>query len=164
MAVNGLRCPAGLLILIFAATGMGCANHTQRGTALGAVGGSALGAIVGHQLGDAGMGALVGGLAGATAGGLAGNAQDEADRADAYAQHAAYQHRQRVYDSRAMTNRDVINMAYSGASDGLIISTMQSRGGRFDTSPDAVIHLHKQGVSDRVIQAMQQVESNRSRY
>ena len=149
---------AGLLLT--ASVGCSTANNTQKGTLLGAAGGSALGAIVGHQLGDAGVGALVGGLAGATAGGLAGNAQDEHERADNYARQANYERQARVRDLRAMTNRDVVNMARNGASDTLIISTMQTRGGRFNTAPDTIIALHNAGVSDRVIQAMQQIEAN----
>jgi hypothetical protein len=86
---------------------------------------------------------------------MVGNAKDEADRRDAYAQQAVYERNLRYRQQKAMSNGDVINMVANGASDPLIISTMRSRGGNFDVSPQSVIFLHNNGVSDNVIQAMQ---------
>jgi hypothetical protein len=40
-------------------------------------------------------------------------------------------------------------------SEDLIISTIQSRGGRFDLSPGGLIALKQSGVSDRVVLAAQ---------
>lgn len=146
-----------LLGVVLVATGAGCSNmnNTQKGAALGGAGGAGLGAIIGHQFGATGAGAAIGALAGTAGGALAGNAKDEADRRDNYARQAQYERGLRQRQARAMTNRDVSDMAGSGVSDQTIISTMRTRGGNFDTSPQAVIQLHNYGVSDAVIQAMQ---------
>jgi uncharacterized protein YcfJ len=142
---------------LFVTAGIGCANmnSTQKGAALGAAGGAGLGAIVGKQLGNTGAGALVGALAGTAGGALAGNMKDEADRRDNYARQAAYERSLRTREQRAMTNRDVIEMASNGVSDRTIIRTIKDRGGNFDTSPQGIIYLQRCGVSDTLVEAMQ---------
>ncbi|HTI52293.1 MAG TPA: YMGG-like glycine zipper-containing protein [Planctomycetaceae bacterium] len=130
-------------------------NSTQKGAALGAAGGAGLGAIVGKQLGNTGAGAAIGALAGTATGALAGNAKDEADKRDNYARQATYERNLRVREQRAMTNRDVIDMVAANVSDQAIIRTIRNRGANFDTSPQAIIYLQKYGVSDTVVEAMQ---------
>jgi uncharacterized protein YcfJ len=151
---------AGRLIVgsLIAASGFaGCQNmnSTQKGAVIGGAGGAGLGAIVGKQLGNTGAGAAIGALAGTATGALAGNAKDEADRRENYAKQAAYERNLRSREQRAMTNRDVIDMANSGVSDQIISSTINNRGGRFDTSPQSIIYLKERGVSDAVIERMQ---------
>lgn len=135
----------------------GCANmnSTQKGAALGAGGGAGLGAIIGHQFGSTGAGAAIGALAGTATGALVGNAKDEADKRENYARQAAYERNHRIREQRAMTNRDVLDMAAGGVADHRIIATIKNRGGNFDTSPQQIIYLNRYGVSDTVIEAMQ---------
>lgn len=142
---------------LFVAAASGCANmnSTQKGAALGAGGGAGLGAIIGHQFGNTGAGAAIGALAGTATGALVGNAKDEADKRDNYARQVAHERNLRVREQRAMTNRDVLDMAAGGVTDRRIIATIKDRGGKFDTSPQAIIYLNKYGVSDTVIEAMQ---------
>lgn len=136
----------------------GCSNmnNTQKGAALGAAGGAGVGAIVGKQLGNTGAGALIGGLAGTATGALVGNNKDKTEERDAYARQAAYEHNLRHQEHRAVTNRDVVDMVQNNVTDRTIINTIRDRGGRFDTSPRSIIALHEAGVSDPVIEAMQQ--------
>ncbi len=148
-------------MLVAACLGCSNMNNTQKGAALGAAGGAGLGAIVGNQLGSSGAGALIGGLAGTAVGALAGNAKDEADQKEAYAQQAAYERRERIREQRAMTNQDVVDMHANGVADSVIMSTMQDRGGNFNTSPSAIIALTRNGVSERVIQSMQYYNQRR---
>jgi len=54
-----------------------------------------------------------------------------------------------------LTNTDVISMAANGVSDETIVRSIQTRPNTFDTSPAALIDLKANGVSDRVLQAMQ---------
>jgi hypothetical protein len=46
-------------------------------------------------------------------------------------------------------------MAQTGLSEDVIINAVQTRGGRFDLSPNGLIYLKTNGVSDRVIRAVQ---------
>jgi len=134
---------------------IGCQNNTQTGAAIGSGLGALTGAIIGHQTGNKETGALIGAAAGAVGGGLLGNAADVQEERDAAITHAQHTEMARRADQMAVTNRDVINMTRKGVSDRVIVSTVQSRGGRFDTSPDAVIYMKENGVSDAVIQTMQ---------
>jgi len=153
-----MRNAGGLIVATLAAiSSSGCANmnSTQKGAALGAAGGAGLGAIVGKQLGSTGAGAAIGALAGTATGALAGNMKDEADRRDNYARQATYERNLRAREQRAMSNRDVLDMVSAGCSDQIIIRTMKDRGANFDTSPQSIIYLQRNGVSDNVIAAMQ---------
>jgi hypothetical protein len=144
-----------------AAAGAGCQNNTQKGAALGGLAGAGVGAIVGKQLGNTGAGALVGAGTGALAGGLVGNAEDKAEERDNALRSAAYEHGQRIQEMRAVTTRNVVEMAQGGVSDDVICNAIRTRGGRFDTTPDAIIALKNAGVSDRVIEVMQNTNAGR---
>ncbi len=146
-----------VLGLFAAAAGTGChsMSHAEHGALVGSGLGAGAGAIIGHGSGNSGAGALIGAATGALAGGLIGNAEDarqERDAAIAYASHAEYE---RQVALQSMTNQDVIRMTHSGVSAPVIIGTIRDRGGRFDLSPDAIIMLKQQGVSDDVVTAMQ---------
>ena len=142
-------------------TGCGSMNNTQKGAGLGAGLGALTGAIIGHQTGNRDKGALIGAALGGVGGGLLGNTQDKAEERDAALAHAHHSEMARRADQMAVTNRDVVNMSQNGISDQLIISTMQNRGGKFDTSPHAIIALREHQVSEGVIQAMNRYNSIR---
>jgi hypothetical protein len=54
----------------------------------------------------------------------------------------------------AMNNDSVIKLVKAGMSDTLIISSINSKAGNYDTSADGMIALKTAGVSDQVISAM----------
>lgn len=156
-----MRVPSKLLTCVVLALS-GCAqmNNTEKGAVIGGASGAGIGAIVGHQFGkQSGAGALIGGLVGTAGGALAGNAKDQRERADKYAAQAAYERGARYAEQRAITNRDVIDMTQKGVNEQHILTMMRTRGSRFDTSPQAIIALQQQGVSDAVLQAMIEQES-----
>lgn len=146
---------SAVLASLVASSGCAQMNNTQKGALFGGTAGAGLGAIIGHQFGKhSGTGALIGGLAGTATGALIGNGEDERERADRYAQQAAYERGARLQHQRALTNRDVIDLTQQGVSDRIIVSMMSARGTRFDTSSHAIIALQQYGVSDGVLQAM----------
>lgn len=136
---------------------LGCANmnNTQKGALVGTAGGAGLGAIVGKQLGNTGAGAAIGAVTGLAAGGLIGNAEDDREQRDNAQRQVAYQRDAAAREARAVTNSDVVNMARNGVEDGLICNEIRTHGGNFDTSPQSIIYLQREGVSSTVIQAMQ---------
>lgn len=144
---------AALLGSILAAGIPGCAaaNHTQAGAALGTGFGALAGAMIGSDSGHAGEGALIGAATGALVGGAIGNAEDQAEREIAAVAHA--QHVQQA--QQALTNADLVRLTQNGISDDVILSSVAARGGRFDLSPEAIISLKNQGVSDKVIIGVQ---------
>ena len=145
---------AGSLIAISC---LGCSNmnNTQKGAAIGGAGGTVVGAVVGKQLGNTGAGAAIGAVTGLATGALVGKAEDNAVERDNAARTAVYEHNMRVRESRAVTNSDIVYMAQNGINDTIICNEIRTRGGRFDTSPQSIINLQRSGVSDTVIQAMQ---------
>jgi hypothetical protein len=131
-------------------------NDTQVGAGVGAVGGAVLGGVIGHQFGRTGAGALVGGLAGTATGALVGNAKEVNDERDYYARQAAHYEFEQARERAAMlSNSDIINMTRAGCGDRIIMNAIQTRGGRFDTSPEQLIVLRQYGVSDEVVEMMQ---------
>jgi hypothetical protein len=51
-------------------------------------------------------------------------------------------------------NADIIKMAKAGLGDDILIQTIQTRPGHYDTAPDDLIALKTAGLSDRVISTM----------
>ncbi len=140
---------------LIAVAGAGCQNNTQRGAAIGGVGGGVVGAVVGKELGNTAAGALVGAGAGALAGGLIGNAEDKAEERDDALRAAAQERSARIHEAQAVTTREVVEMSQNNVSDEVICNAIRTRGGRFDTTPDGIIALKNAGVSDHVIEMMQ---------
>jgi hypothetical protein len=57
-------------------------------------------------------------------------------------------------DPSQMTNDSVLRMHSAGLSDDLIVQTINTQPGRFDTDPDTLIALKKTGLSDTILTAM----------
>ena len=57
-------------------------------------------------------------------------------------------------DPSQMTNDSVLRMHAAGLSDDLIVQTINTQPGRYDTDPDNLIALKKSGLSDQVLTAM----------
>jgi hypothetical protein len=148
-SLNNCIVAAGLAL---AASGCPSMNHTQSGAVVGSGLGALTGAVIGSNSGHAPGGALIGAAVGALAGGTVGHAEDHREARDAAFMQAAYEQQARG----ALTNFDLVRMAQSGMGDDVIISSIQTRGGRFDLGTEALINLKANGVSDRVIVAMQQ--------
>jgi hypothetical protein len=137
-------------------------GYYQNDTAVGAVTGGGLGAITGAIVGgkkNREGGALIGAGVGALTGGLIGKSVDNADEQRTAIGVAATQRANAQAAATAVTNFDLVEMTRAGVSDELIISTIRSRGGRFDLSPNQLIALKQNGVSGRVVMAAQTMSS-----
>jgi len=60
-----------------------------------------------------------------------------------------------VSKAHFIDNDTIIKMSKAGLDDAVIIQTIQTQPGRYDTSPDNLISLKDAGVSQQVIAAMQ---------
>lgn len=130
-------------------------NHTQSGTLGGAGLGAVAGAIVGQAVGSPGAGAAIGAATGAVTGNLVGQSEDLREQRDAAWAEAQYANAQAVAEAQALTEGDVLTMVQSGVGDAVIVQALQSRGCRWEGTPQAIIRLKQQGVSDAVLNAMQ---------
>jgi hypothetical protein len=55
---------------------------------------------------------------------------------------------------QVLNNDAIIKLVKAGLSDDLIVTTINSQSGAYDTSADAIIALKSAGVSDRVVAAI----------
>jgi len=113
------------------------------GSVIGGVLGAAAGAGIGSLSGNAGAGAGIGAAVGALGGGIIGS---QIDKKPAEGQAA---------DSSQMTVQQVVDLVRQGASDDAIIEKIRLSKSRFSLSPAQVSNLKQQGVSQKVIDAMQ---------
>jgi hypothetical protein len=132
---------------------VGC-SHTESGLAAGGVGGALVGGLVGNALGNTGAGAVVGAATGAIAGGAIGSS---ADRAEARADARAYATQQQAIQSARgpLGLEEVVRMAQSNVGDDVIIEQIRLTNAFYTLNAEQLIWLKQQGVSDRVIRAMQ---------
>ncbi|MEZ6128231.1 MAG: glycine zipper domain-containing protein [Planctomycetaceae bacterium] len=132
--------------------------NTQRGSVLGGLAGAAAGAAIGEHNDKPLAGALIGGAVGLVTGATLGNARDRqvADqRAYAYQQQQFQRQQLNQQLAKSVTPHDVITMTRSGLSETVIINHIQANGVRQELQIADVITLHDNGVSERVISAMQ---------
>lgn len=152
-----------LLLAVFGLLplGSGCAHmtHSGRGALVGSGLGAATGAIIGNQSGNSGGGALIGAAAGALGGALLGQTHDAMDDRDAALARAYSAEQHAAFQQTALSNTDVILMAQNGLGPDVIVNSIRTRGGQFDTSPPGLIALKQNGVPDSVIAVMQQTPS-----
>lgn len=146
MRIRSLLLP---LIAVFVLPSFARAQQAERGAALGGIGGALAGAAVGKNNGDTAAGALIGGALGLFTGAAIGNSADQRQR------RAAYQNQQMYLYSRAATANDVVSMSQNGVGEDVIINHIRENGIQRRPDVSEVIALHRQGVSERVITAMQ---------
>ena len=135
-------------------------NDTASGTFLGGAMGAITGAVIGGRK-HGGQDALIGAGVGAVTGNLLGRSKDQDDARRAANGAAAVGQLNQQAAALAVTNYDLLQMTRAGISEDVIISTMRSRGARIDLSPQSLIALKQQGVSDRVVMAAQDMSAGR---
>lgn len=138
----------GSLILL-SVCGCKSMNNTEAGAVGGGALGAGIGALAGAATGHAGAGAAIGAGVGAITGGLIGNSQDkaEAKQKQVAADWAAH--------NPPLGLPDVVQMTQQHISDDLIIRQMEVTRSYYNLRPEDITYLKSQGVSDRVVYAMQ---------
>ena len=135
-------------------------RHTTQGATLGGVAGAIAGGIIGHQNDETPEGALIGGAVGAIAGGLLGNAKDAQVARDHHYQHQLWHQQQQITQMQqrlqAVSLAEVVQMSRSGLSDAVIMNHVRTHGVAHQLTAREIIDLHRNGVSEPVITAMQQ--------
>lgn len=129
--------------------------HTASGAAIGGLTGAAIGALAGADTGKALEGAAIGAAAGGSLGGLVGNQADRAESQDQAVRQANYN----AAYSRAVSPQQVVEMVGSGLSDQVITEQIRNHGVTQNLNVDDLVLLKQRGVSDAVINAMQQART-----
>ncbi len=137
---------------------IGCRSpyYADLGAALGGVAGGLAGAALGDHSGNAVGGALLGSAVGAVTGAAVGDSMDaEVDRRQAIAET-----RRRL--ANAVSPADVTAMSASGLGENVIINHIRANGVKSSLTPGQIIELHENGVSEKVINAMQREGSRQA--
>jgi hypothetical protein len=141
--------------LIPLAVAAGCCSpyHSDQGALTGGLLGLGTGAIAGHALGNTVAGAAIGTGVGALGGAAIGAAMDsnEAKNRALIAQQLG-----RPIDPNAVTVPDVIAMTRAKVNEDLVINHIHAHGMAAPLASADLINLPQQGVSPRVIAAMQE--------
>lgn len=124
--------------------------HTERGAVLGGLGGALAGAAIGNHNGETAGGALIGGAAGLLGGALLGSSMDAEQSRQRYVEQQYI-----AQNSRAVTIGEVLSMTRSGVSEGVMINHINQHGVQQRLEVSDVILLHREGVSEPVLTALQ---------
>ncbi len=139
-----------LVILLLGLVGCRSPYFADRGAAVGGIAGGLAGAALGDHSGQAVGGALVGSAVGALTGAAIGDSMD----AEVERRQAAVETQRRL--ANAVSTTDVTAMTASGLGDNVIVNHIRANGVRSSLTPSQIIELHENGVSETVINAMQQ--------
>lgn len=138
--------------LVACACGCNSPYRADQGALLGGLGGAGVGAIVGNAVGDTGAGAAIGAGVGALSGAAVGASLDEIEARN-QAEIAA--RLGRPAPAGAVTIDDVIAMTRAGVPEEIVVTHVQSHGIVAPLRATDLILLQQQGVSPRVVNAMQ---------
>ena len=148
-----------LLVLcsFFIVCSYGCQNNKTRvaeGAVIGGLLGGAAGGIIGHQSGHGGEGAGIGIAAGALTGALVGSQINKPQKQET-AESAAQVVEEKSPETKQLSMQQIINMSKQGLKDDEIIEEIRATNSKFSLSAEGIDYLRKEGVSERVISAMQ---------
>ena len=146
------------LVCVFA----GCESNKTRvaeGAVIGGLLGGAAGGIIGHQSGNAGAGAGIGIAAGAVTGAIIGSQMNKPQKKE-QAQTTSEatqgtQTQEAKVENGQLSIEQIVQMHKQGLKDDEIIAKIKSTNSKFNLSADGSNYLEEQGVSQKVIDAMQ---------
>jgi len=154
MVFSAMRSCFWLTPVVLAAT-LGCASphRADQGALIGGLIGAGTGALIGESSGNAAAGAALGAGVGALTGAVVGSEIDEAEARNRALIEAQMGRRIRT---GAVTIDDVVMMTHSGVDEELIANHVRSNGAARMPSAADLVYLNEQGVSKRVVMAMQE--------
>lgn len=128
----------------------GCQSNktrTAEGAVIGGVLGATAGGIIGHQTHHGAEGAGIGAAVGAIAGGIIGSQIEKPTQTTSQAAQASTSHQ--------MTLQQIVDLSQQGVNEDVIIGKIHQTNSRFTLTQIDIDYLKEQGVSQRVIDAMQ---------
>lgn len=139
----------------------GCASpyRSDQGALLGGLLGAGTGALVGSAVGNAGAGAAIGAGVGAISGAAIGS---ELDEIEARNRAEIAQHLGRPVPAQPVAIDDVIAMSKAGVDENLIVNHVRAHGVAAPPNASDLILLQREGVSARIVAAMQEPPAPRA--
>jgi uncharacterized protein YcfJ len=124
-------------------------NRAGEGAVIGGALGAGLGAIIGHQSGETGEGAALGAGAGALAGALIGSQQQKQP------QSGQPQQQVQANNPNQMSAAQIVELTRQGVHEDVIVDRIKMSGSRFNLAQSDIDYLRSQGVTQKVVNAMQ---------
>ncbi len=139
----------------------GCASpyRSDQGALFGGLLGAGTGALVGSAVGNAGAGAAIGAGVGAISGAAIGS---ELDEIEARNRAEIAQHLGRPVPAQPVAVDDIIAMSKAGVDENLIVNHVRAHGVAAPPTASDLILLQREGVSARVVAAMQEPPAPRA--
>lgn len=146
---------SNILLLVALAGSYGCASphRADQGALVGGLLGAGTGALVGSASGNAGAGAAIGAGLGAITGGVVGSELDDIEARNRAMIEAKLG---RQIRAGAVTQEDVVMMTQAGVDEELIVNHIRAHGMTKPPGAADLVYLNQQGVSKRVVMAMQE--------
>jgi uncharacterized protein YcfJ len=135
-----------LAVLVFILVISGCQTNKTRiaeGAGIGGLVGAAAGGIIGHQSGHGVGGVLIGGAVGAAGGAAVGSQIKKPEQ------------NTQALSSAGLSMSKIVELAKQGVSSDEIINKIKATKSQYSLTAEDIGYLKKQGVSQRVIEAMQ---------
>lgn len=134
---------------VMLAASSGCQSTKTRaveGSVIGGLLGAAAGGIIGHQGGHGTEGALIGAATGAVAGGVVGSQMEKPAEPQTATQST---------QTPTMSIAEVLDLTRQGVNEDIIIDRIRTSGTLLTLSQGDMSYLRQQGVSEKVILALQ---------
>jgi hypothetical protein len=150
--MNPRRLVLPLVACVLASFGCNSPYRSDQGALFGGLTGAGLGALVGSASGNAGAGAAIGAGVGALSGAAVGGSLDDIEaqnRAEIAARLG------RPAPTGSVTVNDVVAMTKAGVTEDVILTHIRNHGPAAPPQAGDLIVLQQQGVSPRVVQALQ---------
>lgn len=131
----------------------GCQNTKSRaveGAVIGGVIGATAGGIIGHQSHHGAEGAGIGAAAGALGGALIGSQMEKNQPATQAASPS------QTTNVNQMTIEQIVDLSKQGVNEEVIIDRIRMTNSKFNLEPAQIDYLQQQGVSQKVIDEMNQ--------
>ena len=138
-----------LILLLVLAANSGCQSNKTRigeGAGIGGVVGAIAGGVIGHQGGHGAEGAVIGGALGAAGGAAVGSQIEKPNQENLTAAKA---------NNTQPTMTEIVNLTKNGVSSDEIIAKIKAANSKYSLTAEDLGYLRKEGVSQRVIEAMQ---------
>ncbi len=130
----------------------GSKTRAAEGAAIGGLLGAAAGGIIGHQSRHGGEGAAIGLAAGAVTGAIVGS---KIEKPGQPATQPATAQQAQTASPNQMSVQQIIDLSRQGINESVIIDKIRLTNSRFTLAASDIDYLRQQGVSQKVIDAMQ---------
>ncbi|MDP2922331.1 MAG: hypothetical protein Q8O30_01235 [Candidatus Omnitrophota bacterium] len=149
------------ICLALAMLNVGCQNTKTRvveGAVIGGLLGGAAGGIIGHQSGHGGEGAGIGVAAGAITGAIVGSQIKKPEvqtQEQTQIQETKVTEQSKTDEFKPLSMQQIVELKKQGFSDEEIIKKIKATNSKFSLTKDGIDYLKQQGISQRIIEAMQ---------